>query len=222
VPTAARTGVEGTDPELSSLVTVVVGRDSRDCDQLTAEDEFLGAMTIAEKTVVANAMKAVRQGVQQEAPDELVGRQGHYFALVVMPVIAPAETHLLSRRFDQTAVRDGDAVRVAPEIAQDRRGAGERALGIDDPLGAPQFAQASGKDRCGGETGQRAKELQSAGLERRFEVFQEQPAEQPREDAHRQEEAGSASNPAPAVRGQAAAGNEAVNVRMVAPTPTIP
>ena len=82
-------------------------------------------MTIAEKTVMADAMKAVREGVQQETPDELVGRQGHDFALVVMAVIAPAETDLLARHVDQAAVRDGDVVRVATEIGQDRRGAGE-------------------------------------------------------------------------------------------------
>lgn len=36
----------------------------------------------AEKAVMANAMKPVRQGMQQEAPHELVGRQGHHLALI--------------------------------------------------------------------------------------------------------------------------------------------
>ena len=98
------------------LVTVVVRRGCRDCDQLPAEGDFLGAMAIAEKTVMADAVKAIRQGVQQETPDKLVGRQGHDFALVVMAVIAPAKTDLIARHVDQPAVRDSDAVRVTTEI----------------------------------------------------------------------------------------------------------
>src|SRR5215213_8110023 len=119
-------------------------------------------MTIAEETVMADAMEAVWQGVQQETPNELIGRQGHHLALAVMPVITPAEADLLACHVGQPAVRDGDAVRIATEIGQDRRGAGKGALGIDHPLRTPQFAEAAGEDWCGGETGQRAKERQSA------------------------------------------------------------
>ena len=128
---------------------------------------------------MADAVKAVRQGVQQETPDELIGRQGHDFALAVMPVIAPAEPDPIACHGDQPAVRDGDAVRVTTEIGQGRRGAGEGTLGIDYPLRAPQVAEAAGEDRCGSELGQHAEEGQPAGLEHRLQVFEEQPAEQP-------------------------------------------
>lgn len=133
---AAGTQVEAAVAGLSSLVTAVWRRGRRGRHQLSAKSEFLGTMTIGEKAVMADAMKAVRQGVQQEAPDEFVGRQGHHLAFVVMPIIAPAEADPLARHVDQPAVRDGDAVRVAPEIGQDRRGVGEGALAVDDPLGA--------------------------------------------------------------------------------------
>src|SRR3954454_19015895 len=98
-------------------------------------------MTITEETVMADAMKAVRQGVQQETSNELIGRQGHHLALVVMPIIAPAKADLPVRHVDQPAVRNGDAVRVATEIGQDRRGTGKGAFGIDPPLRTPQFAE---------------------------------------------------------------------------------
>ena len=49
----------------------------------------------------------------------------------------------------------------------------------------------------------------------RREPFEEQPAEQAREHAHRQEEAGAASDPARAVGRQAAAGNDDVDMRMM-------
>jgi hypothetical protein len=60
---------------------------------------------------------------------------------------------------------------VTTEIGQGRRGAGKGALGIDHPLRAPQFTEAAGEDRRGGELGQRTEEGQPAGLERRLQVF---------------------------------------------------
>lgn len=42
-------------------------------EQPTTEGEFGGALAVGEEAVVADAVEAVRQGVQQEAPDELVG-----------------------------------------------------------------------------------------------------------------------------------------------------
>ena len=47
------------------------------------------------------------------------------------------------------------------------------------------------------------------------ELFQKQPAEQPRQHAHRQEEARPAGHPTLAVQGNAAARNDHVNVRMM-------
>ena len=52
-PAAARTGVEAAVPGLPGVVTVVGRYASRDGDQLAAKGEFLGTMTIAEKTVMA-------------------------------------------------------------------------------------------------------------------------------------------------------------------------
>ena len=49
----------------------------------------------------------------------------------------------------------------------------------------------------------------------RREPFEEQPAEQAREHAHRQEEAGPAGDPARSVGRQAAAGNDDVDMRMM-------
>ena len=66
-----------------------------------------------------------------------------------------------------------------------------------------------------GKSGECAEEAEVTGLERSPELLQEEPSEQPRQHPHRQEEAGSAANPARAVQGQPAAGDEAVNMRMV-------
>jgi hypothetical protein len=49
---------------------------------------------VGEETVVTDAVKPVRQCVEQETVDELIGRERHHLVRVVMPVIAPAEADL--------------------------------------------------------------------------------------------------------------------------------
>jgi hypothetical protein len=79
-----------------------------------------------------------------------------------------------------------------------------------------------GEGRGLGKTGKVAEEAQLAGVECLLEVLQEQSTKQAREHAHRQEEVGAASDPARAVERGAATRHHAMNMRMVAPTPTIP
>ena len=47
---------------------------------VAASLDLRGAMAIGEEAVVADAMEAVGQGVQEEAADELVRRELHDFA----------------------------------------------------------------------------------------------------------------------------------------------
>ena len=77
---------------------------------------------------MADAVKSVRQGMEQEAPDEFVGRERHDLVLVVMAVVAPAEADLTPSECDEPAVGDRNAVRVAAEIGEHRLGAGERGF----------------------------------------------------------------------------------------------
>src|SRR5437667_12774118 len=91
------------------------------------------AMTVGEIAVVADAMEAVRQNVEQEAADELVGAKGHHLLLVVVAIILPAEADLALRKTDQAAVGDGDAMGIAAEIIEHLLGSAERSLGVDDP-----------------------------------------------------------------------------------------
>ena len=66
-------------------------------------------MTVGKKAVVADAMEPIGEGVEQEPPDELVGSERHQLELVVVAIVAPAETHLAAGERDQAAVGDGDA-----------------------------------------------------------------------------------------------------------------
>ena len=70
---AARAALGGAllDGILGPVWRAVPGR--RRVEQPAAERELGGAVAVGEEAVVADAVEAVRQGVQQEAADELVG-----------------------------------------------------------------------------------------------------------------------------------------------------
>src|SRR5271169_3823000 len=75
-----------------------------------------------QQPVVADAVKSLRQNVEQEAPDELVGGEGHCAVpdLPVAAVILVAEGHAALVERHEPAVRDGDAMSVAGEIGEHR------------------------------------------------------------------------------------------------------
>jgi hypothetical protein len=52
--------------------------------QFPASGQAFRAVAVSEETVVADALKRVRENMQQEAPQELIGRQGHHFLLVLV------------------------------------------------------------------------------------------------------------------------------------------
>jgi hypothetical protein len=71
-----------------------------------------------EQPVVADAVKPFRQNVEKEAPDELVGGEGHCAVprLAVAAVILVPEGDAAFVERNEPTVRDGDAMRVAGEI----------------------------------------------------------------------------------------------------------
>ena len=160
-------------------------------------------------------MEAVRQGVEQEAADELVGVEGHDLRLAVVAIVLPAEGDVIVGHGDQPRIGDGDAVGVATEIGQHLLRPAERRLCIDDPFDAPQVAEATSEAGRFGEVGEIAEQAELASVEGGAQLVEEQPAEQPREDADRQEEAGPAGDPAGAVGRQATAGHDAMDMRMM-------
>lgn len=91
---------------------------NRHAEQVAAVGELLRPVAIAEKAVVADAMEALGQDVQQEAANELVGRNGHDLLPIAVPVVLPAETHGVVLDVDEAVVGDGNAVRIAPDIVE--------------------------------------------------------------------------------------------------------
>jgi hypothetical protein len=79
--------------------------------------QLLGARDVGfaagagQQSVVADAMEALRQNVEQKAPDELVGAERHDAVprLPVAAVVLVAEGYAALVESNEAAVRDGDA-----------------------------------------------------------------------------------------------------------------
>ncbi len=75
-----------------------------------------GAPTASQEAVMADAHETLRKDVQQEAPQELIDRQGSELLLIVVRGIAPTKSNLVILERDQAMVGDGHAMGVTAEI----------------------------------------------------------------------------------------------------------
>src|SRR3954452_9648871 len=149
-----------------------------------AQPRELGAPAgVGQETEVADAAEAGGQHVQQEAADELAGIERHRLAPVPTAVILPAEADATVLACEQTAVGDGDPMRVAPEVVDDRPRPGERSLGVDDPGDAAQRLDLCAERRRLAQTCELAAKVQSAGLEGGLKTIEEHAAIDARQDA---------------------------------------
>ena len=162
-------------------------------------------------------MEAAGQDVDQKAADELVRRQGHDLVAgsTLLPVILPFEANAFVVTRYQSAVGDGDAVGVAAEIGEYGVWSGKRAFGIDHPFHIAQGSEMFGEGCFIAQMLEFTEEVEASGLVRVAKPFEEQSAEQPRQHAHGQEEAGPTIDPALTIRGDAAARHNTVDVRMM-------
>ena len=49
-------------------------------------------MTVREEAEVTDAVEPVRNGMQQESPNELTGVECHHFGLAVMAIVLPGKS----------------------------------------------------------------------------------------------------------------------------------
>jgi len=73
--------------------------------------------------------------VHQKAPDELERLERHRPPAIraVNAIILPPERHTIIVGCNEALVRDGDAVCISGEIAQDLLGPCDRCAAVDDP-----------------------------------------------------------------------------------------
>jgi hypothetical protein len=114
-------------------------------EQLAGAGDVVGAGAFGEQAVVADAMQAFWQHVDEETADELEGGDRHLLVSIAAldAVVLPLEGDAALVAGDQAAVGDRDAVGVARQIGQHRFGPTERLLRVDDPLGLAQRRETS-------------------------------------------------------------------------------
>lgn len=184
-------------------------------EERSAKAEFFRAVAVGEEPEVSHAHEARGQDVLKEAADELFDFERHDFLDTAVFVIAPSEGDFAVAHFDESMVRDGDAVDVAAEVVQSLFGSAEWLFGHDAPLlrlagcyELPEYFWLREVFNC-------AVKFEASLVEGFLEGFEKVIAEVGGEDSHGQKEAGAAGDPCLSVGTQAAAGYNTVNVRMV-------
>lgn len=115
--------------------------DLGDVQEAATHGEFLGAMAVGQESIVPDTLKAVGQHVEEKAPDELVGIQGHGPVHAARLVVSVGEGDVAVLHADKAMVGNGDAVGVAGQVIEDGVGVGKRRFGIDDPFGLATVVQ---------------------------------------------------------------------------------
>ena len=99
-------------------------------EQLARVRNVFGSVAVGEQPIVSDAMEALRQHMDQETPDELVGRQRHRLVAgrPFDPIVLVLEGDAVLVGGHEPAIGDRNAVGVARQIAQHLPGPGERLL----------------------------------------------------------------------------------------------
>ena len=166
---------------------------------------------------MTDAMESARQGVQQEAADELVGGKRHDLLTrsTIPAVILVAESYARLVMGNEAAVRDRDAMGVASEIGQHGFWSGKGRLGIDDPALLADRGDMMLEPTVISEVCKSAEEPQLVRAMQGDKPFHEQSPEQHAEHAHRKEERRARGNPTLAVLCDAAARHDHVDMGMM-------
>src|SRR4030095_141148 len=117
---------------------------------------------------VTDAVEALGEDVDQETADELMGVERHRLPAIggSEPIILPAERHATVIGGDQSLIGDGDAMRVARQIAQYWFRPGERLFGVNDPFEFSERRQEGDERIPDGEICVTAEEPQLVGVMR--------------------------------------------------------
>ena len=177
--------------------------------------EGVASVAFGEEAVVTDAVEAVGQDVEEKAADELVRGKPHDAASASAAIVLVRERHMIVVDGDDPRVGDRRAVRVAGEIGQYALGAAEGRLGVDDESALPQRAHAFGERGDLSERDQVAEETEVAATESGFQTVEEQTAEDLRQGSDGEQEVGFASDPSLTVEGDAAAGDETMDMRVM-------
>jgi hypothetical protein len=178
-------------------------------------------MCIGEQAVVADTTKAAGKNMKKKPTNEFCDLKSHDTAVVTsLPVMVLAdEGNVRVVEVKQTAVHDG--LSMPCQIGQDRPRPSAGLLAVNNPFRRAEGSKSARKHPGIIKFEEISKKPQLTRLKRCNQTIEKQSAETVGQHFMRQE-CRSARNPAFAVARNSSAGHEAVQVWMVAPTPTIP
>jgi len=172
--------------------------------------------------IVPHPLEATRQDMQEQAPEEFNRVERHEALAIPSLVILPPEGPLAIGTGQEPPIRNGYAMRVAGQVAEDSLRPGQWRLGIDHPLrllqGREELAPGWGRLPA------LALPLQAEALldGRLLQRGQEGTSKEATEDAYREEETFGTREPGGTVQGQAPCRDEAMEMGMMTTTLTIP
>ena len=172
-------------------------------------------MAVGQDPVIADALEAAGQDVEEKASNKLTGIQGHGLLQTVSVVVLAGEGDLGVLDANEAMIGNGYAVGVARQVIEDGIGACKRRFGMNDPFPASTVVEKRCKRVGFGQCFDRTMESQLALLEGVVQGLEEAAAKETGQDPDGQEEAVLAGYPALVVRGQSAAGDDTVQMRMV-------
>ena len=161
--------------------------------------------------------------MDQEAAQELIDRQSQESLLVFVSGISPAKRNLVIDERDETVTGDRHAVCVGAEVAKHLLGSAEGWLAVDHPSQREKLADQTPEQPGLSQAAKPAVELELSGSVSLLERFEKLAAEDFAENRFGEKEAVIVgAHPVRVIARQAAGGDDAVNVRMMASALTIP
>jgi hypothetical protein len=176
----------------------------------------LPAAAAGEEAEVADADEATREYMQQEATQELIGRQREESFLVFTSGVSPAKRDLVILAGNESGIGNRNAVGVSAEIAQHLLGSTERRLAVDYPSRGVKLTDQTPKQFGLRQAVKQAVKPELSGSVSLLERFEKLAAEHFAENRFREKEARTArAHPMGMVARQTAGSYDAVNMGMV-------
>jgi hypothetical protein len=170
---------------------------------------------VRQEAEMADLDEAGRQDVKQEPADELDRVERQELLLIPVGRVSPAEGHVAIVHIEQAAIGDGHPVRIASQVLEDMLGIAEGRLGIDHPVQSLELSEEPIEFNRLLESSERAAQPEFVSAISAAEQHQELAPKHLGEDFAGQEESRMASaDPTGVIRGEAASGNQAVQMRM--------
>ena len=167
--------------------------------------------------------ETARQDMQQEATQELIGRQREESFLVSMSGVSPAKRDLVILEGNESGIGNRNAMGVSAEIAQHLLGSAARRLAVDHPSRRVKLTDQTPKQFGLRQALKQAVKTELSGSVSLLERFEKLAAEHFAENRFREKEAlTSRAHPMGMVARQTAGSYDAVNMRMEQQPPTVP